>query len=167
MSNLLVSAPIPPDGRLQVWNFDGTNTLQTRWKATADPNSPWTTPWTPFNPSPPGSPPGLFFDMTAGVLTDGRTQIWGVGFDAVTTTNKVYTSWKVSTDHNSLWSGWSEFDITPMTAVGVQPDGIAVAALPDKRLQLFIIGQFPAFKIWTAWKTTTDPNSPWTTLATF
>jgi hypothetical protein len=160
MSNFLLAAPIPPDGRLQVWNFDGTNTLKTRWKATADPNSPWTTPWTTFNPSPPGSPPALFFDMTAGVLPDGRTQIWGI----LDTDHKVYTSWKVSTDLHSLWSGWSEFDIAPMTPAGVQPEGISVSTLPDKRLQLFIEDSSANFDVWTSWKTTTDPKSPWTAL---
>jgi hypothetical protein len=78
---------------------------------------------------------------------------------------KVYTSWKVSTAHDSLWSGWSEFDTTPLTNTGHHPDGIAVATLPDKRLQLFIEDDNPAaYAVWTSWKTTTDPNSPWTPL---
>jgi hypothetical protein len=98
--------------------------------------------------------------MTAGVLPDGRTQIWGI----LDTDNKIYTSWKVSTAHDSLWSGWSEFDITPMTNAGFQPDGISVAALPDKRLQLFIEDNSMNFNVWTSWKQTTAPNSPWTTL---
>jgi hypothetical protein len=158
MPHYLLAAPIPPDGRLQVWNFDGTNTLVTRWKATADPSSPWTTPWTPFNPPPPGSPPALFLDMTAGVLPDGRTQIWGL----LDTDLKVYTSWKVSTDLHALWSGWSDFDITPMAPN--HPDGISVATLPDKRLQMFMEENVPPYDVWTAWKTSTDPKSPWNSL---
>ncbi len=159
MAHYLLAAPIPPDGRLQVWNFDQTNILKTRWKATSDPSSPWTNPWGPFSPPPPG--PGIFFDMTAGVLPDGRTQIWGIDDNSL----KVYTSWKVSTAHDSLWSGWSEFDTTPLTNTGFRPDGISVAALPDKRLQLFIEDDNPAaFAVWTSWKTTTDPKSPWTPL---
>ena len=67
MSNYLLSAPIPPDGRLQVWYYHGSPTLQTRWKATSAPNSQWTAPAAPFNPA----PPGVFDDMTAGVLPDG------------------------------------------------------------------------------------------------
>jgi len=153
MSNYLLAAPIPPDGRLQVWNFDGANILQTRWKATADPRSQWTAPWAPFNPP----PPGLFFDMTAGVLPDGRTQIWGIESG----TRTVYTSWKVSTAHDSLWSGWSVVDTSPMSN---PPEGIAVAALPDKRLQLFIEELSATFAVWTSWKISTDPKSPWNPL---
>ena len=160
MSDYLLSAPIPPDGRLQVWYVDPTGlTLLTRWKATSDPRSQWTAPAAPFNPPPPPAPfPPVFFDMTAGVLPDGRTQIWGIASG----TNNVLTSWKVSTAHDSLWSGWSPFDTSPITATGSVPIGIAVAALPDKRLQLFIMDS--NINIWTAWKTTAVPNAPWNPL---
>jgi hypothetical protein len=158
MSNLLLAAPIPPDGRLQVWRniFSGTWEFQTRWKATSDPSSPWTNPWGPFNPPPPSGVNLPFVDMTAGVLSDGRTQFWGVDTSGV-----VYTSWKVSTAHDSLWTGLSVFNTAPIPNVL----GIAVAALPDKRLQLFFMDG--SLQTWTSWKTTTDPKSPWTTPATF
>ncbi len=162
MSDFLLAAPIPPDGRLQAWTHvivgGLTVQLQTRWKATSDPKSPWTTPWAPFVPDPVAGGATLpFIDMTAGVLSDGRTQIWGVDSSGA---GVVYTSWKVSTAHDSLWTGWSVFNTTSIT--GDTPIGIAAAALPDKRLQLFIIGLPPALKVWTAWKITTDPKSPWT-----
>jgi hypothetical protein len=98
--------------------------------------------------------------MTAGVLSDGRTQIWGIGLNSL-----VYTTWKVSTAHDSPWTGWSNFDISPLTAASVHPIGIAAAALQDKRLQLFIMDDSANLAIWTAWKTTTASNSPWTSLA--
>ena len=171
MSDYLLAAPIPPDGRLQVWSLvetpsgSGNYKFSTRWKATSNPDSQWTTPWAPFDPPNPVEVP-FFYDMTAGVLSDGRTQIWGLGWNSVTGTSEVYTTWKLSTAHDSLWkSPWSKFDITPLTAAADSPTGVAVAALPDKRLQLFILGQGPVLQVWTAWKTTTDPNSPWTKLA--
>lgn len=43
-------------------------------------------------------------------------------------------------------------------------DGIAVASLPDGRLQLFVVSQG---KLLTAWKKTTDPGSAWTPLTAF
>jgi hypothetical protein len=153
MSDYLVAAPIPPDGRLQVWALDSTATkLLTRWKITSDPNSQWSAPWGPLDPQPPSLP---FYDMTAGVLSDGRTQIWGVDGSGV-----VYTTWKVSTAHDSPWTNWSTFDTT-----GISAAGIAVAALPDKRLQLFIVDG--ALKTYSAWKTTTASNSPWTSFTPF
>jgi hypothetical protein len=164
MSDFLLATPIPPDGRLQVWTHVEVVVLifelQTRWKATSDPNSQWTAPWAVFDPQPPASVLP-FRDMTTGVLSDGRTQIWGIGHD-----QKVYTTWKVSTAHDSLWNSWSEFSTTAL--LPSNPIGISVAALPDKRLQLFIMdNSFPNLQIWTAWKTTTDSNSPWTNLAKF
>jgi hypothetical protein len=159
MSDLLLAAPIPPDGRLQAWrnHLVPPWVLQTRWKATSDPNSQWTTPWAPFDPQP-GPPIALpFIDMTAGVLSDGRTQFWGVDRTGV-----VYTTWKVSTAHDSLWTNWSKFDTT---AIPSPIRGIAVAALPDKRLQLFILNLPPG--TWTSWKTTIDSNSAWTNFSAF
>ncbi len=161
MSNILLAAPIPPDGRLQAWRnilVGGVWEFQTRWKATSDPSSPWTNPWGPFNPPPPSAVNLPFLDMTAGVLSDGRTQFWGVDASGV-----VYTSWKVSTAHDSLWSGLSVFNTAPIPSGNVV--GVAVAALPDKRLQLFFMDG--SLQTWTSWKTTTDPKSPWTTPATF
>jgi hypothetical protein len=43
-------------------------------------------------------------------------------------------------------------------------DGIAVAPLPDGRLQLFFVSQG---RLLTSWKQTPDPNSVWTPLAGF
>jgi hypothetical protein len=97
--------------------------------------------------------------MTAGVLPDGRTQIWGVD----PTTFRIWTSWKVSTAHEALWSGWSEFDTNPMAGVN-RANSISVSALPDKRLQLFVMQNSSPWDIWTAWKTSTDPNAPWNPL---
>jgi len=117
MSNILLAAPIPPDGRLQAWRniLVGPNwEFQTRWKATSDPSSPWTNPWGPFNPPPPSAVNLPFVDMTAGVLSDGRTQFWGVDASGV-----VYTSWKVSTAHDSLWSGLSVFNTAPIPSGNV------------------------------------------------
>ena len=165
MSDYLVVAPIPPDGRLQVFahvNSGGTVQLHTRTKATSDPNSLWTFPWAPFVPPPPPAPfpnAPIFEDMTAGVLSDGRTQIWGLHFDG-----QVYTTRKVSTAPDSPWEPWRVFDITPITDPRNRPIGVSAAALPDKRLQLFFIGPYPDLQIWTTWQTTRDPNSRWTKL---
>jgi hypothetical protein len=43
-------------------------------------------------------------------------------------------------------------------------DGLAVAALPDGRLQLFVVSQG---QLLTAWKQTPDPNAGWTPLVGF
>jgi hypothetical protein len=152
----ITAAPIPPDGRLQAWKMV-SGVLQTRWKATSDPNSQWTAGWAPFTTA--GLPGGLTFrDMTAGDLSDGRTQIWGVGSD-----NNVYTTWKVSTAHDSLWTSWSKFNTAPIPGA----HSIAVAELPDDRLQLFIMDNTATRQTWTAWKTTTNPDSAWTGFSPF
>ncbi|HLW92902.1 MAG TPA: hypothetical protein VKS78_16590 [Roseiarcus sp.] len=43
-------------------------------------------------------------------------------------------------------------------------DGMAVAPLPDGRLELFVASKG---KLLTAWKQTADPNSPWSPLGAF
>jgi hypothetical protein len=153
----ITAAPIPPDGRLQAWrNFGGV--LQTRWKDTSDPNSQWTAPWAPFITTGLGGAVAPFVDMTAGNLSDGRTQIWAVDSAGV-----VWTTWKESTAHDSLWTSWSKFNTANIPAGTVH--SIAVAELPDDRLQLFIMDN--TNHTWTAWKTTTDPSSAWTGFSAF
>jgi hypothetical protein len=146
----ITSAPIPPDSRLQAWRSIAT-TVETRWKASNDPNAQWT-PWAPFSATAlPAVQP--LRDMAAGVLSDGRTQLWGVGNDG-----RVYTTSKVNTTHASPWTAWSLFNATG-TPPGITR--IAVAALPDKRLQLFITDNTT---VWSAWQT---PTGSWTSIQPF
>jgi hypothetical protein len=73
---------------------------------------------------------------------------------------QIISRWKETAHPNSGWTGWSNFQTPPG---GVS--SICVGYLSDKRMQLFATGaQGGAF---SCWKTTTDPNAPWTAWSAF
>ena len=86
--------------------------------------------------------------MTAARLTDGRPQLFaGSG-------QGMFSNWKVDTDPNAAWNGWSPFDFPHGRAVS-----LAAAALTDDRPQIFAVTD--TGELWTTWKTSTDPNGQW------
>ena len=132
------------DGRIQL--VGGTNDrLVSTWKVSTDPNAAWLLPWSDFMSTP-------VVDSTTQLawapLSDGRPQIWSVNrFGTLSST------WKVSTDPNSAWSGWSTFEA---------PDNIvcfAAEPLSDRRIQLFAVDRDGA--IFSTWKMSIGPDAKW------
>jgi hypothetical protein len=160
-----ISAGNSPDGRVQLWVTDGDGDLWTTWmKNLDDPNSGFY-PWEQF-PSP-GLPGG--YAPAVGQLKDGRMQLFGVSANY-----SLMTTWKVSTEPNAPWSGWSELNPNPSSPhVGVAHQDnvgfdIAVVSLSNGLLQLWTrpgtragggvtVGQ----GLQTVWQTTNDPTKPW------
>jgi len=85
----------------------------------------------------------------AGLLPDKRIQIW------VGSGTSLRTTWKKTTATDSSWAPWSGFGLPS----GHSLTDLAVAPLPDGRLQLF--GDFGG-TVYTCWKTNTSPDAPWT-----
>jgi len=100
--------------------------------------------------------PGWGQDLTVGYLPDGRLQIFYINFD------DVYTNWKTTPDPNASWNGWYDLG---HRATGLVIGDIELGSLSDGRLQIFLLENLEGgtkWDIYTAWKTTTDPNAPWT-----
>jgi hypothetical protein len=93
--------------------------------------------------------------IVAGDLEDGRIQVF-----AVQANGQTESRWKTSTDPNSGWTAWSNFQ-TPAGGVTT----ISVGYLSDKRMQLFATE--PDGITVSCWKTSTDPNSGWTPWSAF
>lgn len=160
-----ISAANSPDGRVQLWVTDDEGNLWTTWmKNLHDPNSGFY-PWEMF-PSP-GLPGG--YAPAVGKLMDGRPQLFGVNANY-----SVVTTWKVSTEPNAPWSGWSELNPNPASPhVGAahQDDvgfDIAVVSLSNGLLQLFTrpgtrsgAGVTAGQGLQTVWQTSSDPTKPW------
>jgi hypothetical protein len=132
------------DGRIQL--VGGTNDrLVSTWKMSTDPNAAWLLPWTDFMSMPVVN---STTQLAWAPLSDGRPQIWSVNrFGTLSST------WKATTDPNSAWITWSEFDA---------PDNItsfAAEPLSDGRIQLFAVDSAGA--IFSTWKMSTDPNAKW------
>ena len=138
------------DGRTQVWLIGG-NQIQTRWKETTNPSSAWTN-WSSF-PSPAGATPVA---ISAARLEDGRPQLF-----LVDEQNRVWSAWKTSTDPGSAWTSWSPFP----SPAGATPVAISAARLEDGRPQLYLVDE--QNRVWSAWKTSTDPGSAWTSWSPF
>jgi len=146
-----ISAAALEDGRPQLFLLDAQNRVWSAWKETTDPGSAWT-PWSPF-PSPAGATPVA---ISAVSLEDKRPQLFLLDEQA-----RVWSAWKETTDPGSAWTPWSPF---PGPA-GATPVAISVATLEDGRPQLFLVDE--QARVWSAWKTTTDPNSAWTAWSSF
>ena len=146
----VIAAAILSDGRPQVWLING-NQMQSRWKTTTDPNSAWTS-WSPF-PSPAGATPAA---ISTAALSDKRPQLF-----LVDKQNRVWSAWKTTTDPSSAWTSWSPFP----SPAGATPVAISAASLEDGRPQLFLVDE--QNRVWSAWKTTTDPSSAWTSWSSF
>lgn len=97
------------------------------------------------------------FDIGAGLLTDGRIQV----FIVVLGNNgpKFYTRWKQTTDVSSAWTDLSGFMAAPQIITR-----IAVARLSDGRMQLFATC---GNAVLTTWKADTNPNAAWTPWQSF
>ena len=145
-----IAAASLSDGRIQVWLISG-NQIESRWKETIDPSSAWTS-WSPF-PSPAGATP---VTISAARLEDGRPQLF-----LVDEQNRVWSAWKTSTDPSSAWTSWSPFP----SPAGATPVTISAASLEDGRPQLFLVDE--QNRVWSAWKTSTDPSSAWTSWSPF
>jgi hypothetical protein len=89
-----------PDGRQQLWAGTGQG-LFTTWKLTSDPNADWSA-WSDFLAEV-GPLSGSVTSLAVAPLEDGRLQLWAG------TEQKFFSTWKVSTDPNADWSGWSDF----------------------------------------------------------
>jgi acylphosphatase len=140
-----------PDGRMQVF-VSGNGAIYTIYKLTTSLNSAWSN-WTSL-----GSPGSelAFFGPSVGYLPDGRMQIFAMGND-----RNLYSIYKLTTNPNSAWSGWTNLGNIG-SAVG---NTIAVGRLEDSRMQIFITGfddtTHNLGSIYTKYKLTTDPNSAW------
>ncbi len=149
MSRIAV-APLS-DGRLELWAGNAQGGLFTSWKLTSDPDADWAG-WSDFLAEV-GPIPGGVASVAVAPLTDGRLELW-----LSTTQGGLFTSWKLTTDPNADWSGWSDF----LAEVGPVPGGvasIAVAPLADGRLELWAVTTQGG--LFSTWKLTTDPNSNW------
>src|SRR5262249_48867603 len=92
-------------------------------------------------------------------LPDGRLQLW-----VVDGAGGFWSTWKTTTDPNADWTPWEDF----LGGVGTLANGVrqvAVAALPDGRLQLWVVDG--AGGVWSTWKTEMDPDAPWTLWSDF
>jgi hypothetical protein len=124
-------------------------------------------PWSKFTQLPEAPVDSL----VAGQLTDGRIQIF-----ASDTNGAIFSIWQ---DTNGNWpSFWQGFAQPGGKPIFVSQENIAlwfhqlkedltlaIAPLPDGRLQLFAIDD--SANIWSAWKTSIDPNSGWTDWSPF
>ncbi|MBX3668688.1 MAG: hypothetical protein KF778_09835 [Rhodocyclaceae bacterium] len=91
--------------------------------------------------------------IAVGRLSDGRLEFW-----STTAQGGLFTSWKLTTDPNADWSGWTDF----LAEVGALPGAVtavAVAPHPDGRLELW--AATAQGRLFSTWKLTTDPNADW------
>src|SRR5271157_1305225 len=122
-------APLP-DGRLQIWVLDNAYQLWSASKLTKDPDSQWSA-FSQFE-MPPVS---LSFvpEIDVAPLPDGRLQIW-----VLDNADQLWSAWMLTKDPDSQWSAFSQFETPPDGAYG-ETQAIAVAPLPDGRLQIWVI----------------------------
>ena len=91
--------------------------------------------------------------IAVGRLSDGRLEFW-----STTAQGGLFTTWKLTTDPNADWAGWTDF----LAEVGALPGAVtavAVAPLPDGRLELWAATAQGG--LFSTWKLTTDPNADW------
>jgi len=130
-----------PDGRMQLFCVGNDTNIYSIWKVTTDPNAAWSE-WASMGGRPGGG-------IAVGYLPDQRMQIFFSRFG-----ENMYSAWKTSTDSDSPWSDW-----VSLGNPAVQTLGCAIGYLPDGRMQMFVIGADGI--VYSIWKTTTDPDSPW------
>jgi hypothetical protein len=144
------------DGRLQVWAHRADGTMDTTWKTAPHPNASWA-PWAPMVPQ--FSAATSMAVGNAGNPPNEITQLWAIGFESFS----LSTTWKMSPDSNSGWWDWQKMEPDPGPV-----ESVAVAKLPDGRLQLFVLQVNPQGRyddprtILTSVKQTTDPGAAWT-----
>jgi hypothetical protein len=113
------------DGRLQLWTNDDGGSLFSTWKTALDPNALWTI-LSDFlaEVGPIGA--GVR-DVAVAPLSDGRLELW-----ASDGNGGLWTTWKVDTDPNANWSGWSDF-LAEVQATESTFTGTAVILIDDSR----------------------------------
>ena len=135
-------------GRFQFWACDGTGQIFSSWNRPAtDDWVYWRKPWTP------ALPPFTSKNLAVAPLSDARLQFW-----AVDTTGAMWSCWQSTTASNAPWTPWTKSwtpSAPPFTATQV-----ASAPLSDGRLQFWAVDT--AGVIWSATKSTTVSNAPWT-----
>jgi hypothetical protein len=137
------------DGRIQLWASQTGGRIWSSWESGND-YVYWQSPWTA------AMPPFQSDQMTAAPLSDKRLQFW-----AVDTAGKIWSCWKTTTDSNSAWSPWtSSWTVQAPPFLAKQ---VAAAPLSDGRLQFWAVDT--SGRIWSCWKTTTNPNSNWSSWA--
>ena len=133
-------------GGYQVWS---------KWKLTTAPDSGWSENWVNV-----GNPEGIYqMGVVVGYLKDQRMQIFALGTGADVNGGIVLTDWKLTTDPNSGWNGWSnqlDYEGWP----GYPPEipvifPLATGYLPDQTMQLFVLANDGNVYC----KLTTDPSS--------
>ncbi|MFB3765684.1 MAG: hypothetical protein ACE14P_10625 [Methanotrichaceae archaeon] len=89
--------------------------------------------------------------ITAAPHIDNRLQLWFID-----NTGGLWTTSKQTSESSSNWTPWISWEF-PGNASAKQ---VAVAPLPDRRLQLWAIDS--KGKLWSTWQTTTDIDAGWT-----
>ena len=113
-----------PDRRLELWATDRGGGLQTTWKVDTDPNANWSG-WSDFLAEVGPLANGVG-NAAVAPLPDGRLELW-----AADGQGGLFTTWKVDTDPNANWSGWSDFRAEmPLPAAFV---GAATFTIDDSR----------------------------------
>ena len=153
-----ISVAYLPDGRMQIFICTADGNVYTMWKLTTNPNSGWSS-WSSLGNIGTGIGSVYFAGVSVGVLSDSRLQIFVMGTDG-----NVYSKWKLTTDPNSGWSGWTSLGSPGSAFFPGYVSGIAVGYLDDGRMQIFLMGRDG--KIYTIWKLTSDPKSGWSQWAT-
>lgn len=95
--------------------------------------------------------------IAAGVLPDGRIQLFANSYNSSSNSNSLFSRWKETTDTGSAWTPWYPFQ-TPQD-LGSYPI-LSIGYLPDKSMQLFLLTG--AGTPVTCYKTSPDPNASWT-----
>ena len=106
--------------------------------------------------------------FASGLLTDGRIQLFASDTDGV-----LYSIWQDDILTGTWIPEWEPFPQPGgrLILVGTDPNNVlfpnnsfpgnslAMASLPDQRLQLFAVDA--AASVWTTWKSTTNPDAGW------
>lgn len=144
----LTTVPLA-SGALQLFAIDTEGKLYGCRKQTPQPGARWTS-WSTF----PGIKDRRLAQVVGARLSDGRSQLF-----ALTTQGELYTCQQMGAAPEPAWSAWATFQRPSVTTL----EGLAVAVLSDKRLQLFLTS--PAgggvSTLWTRWKQGTQASAPW------
>jgi hypothetical protein len=145
-----VAAVSLSNGTLQLFATGTNGNLYSRWMEGTQTGAPWSD-WSTF-----ANVSGDKIVQLAGApLSDDRPIVF-----AITASGSIYSCWKESVQPDAHWTAWAQFKGKPPAKLV----GLALVPLPDKRLQLFASSSAGGnlYNLWTSWKVTTDPMSPWT-----
>jgi hypothetical protein len=139
------------DRRLQIWAVDDDGALLSSRKVNVGADADWTDLTDLVADI--GPLPAAAAHVAAAPLSDGRVELWVSLVDG-----RLFSAWQTSFDTNATWSAWHDF----LAEVGPLPGGVtgmAVAALPDARLQLWVATSNGG--LFSTWKVQVDPNAAW------